>query len=79
MSFENVDKLITNEGSVSFFDFYPEYDDDDKFYGINESEKYKAVIEPKAICSLDGCGNVLHAKGFCHRHYRQYKRNAIAA
>lgn len=79
LSFNNVDKLITNEGTVNFIDFYPEYVDDDEFFNINESGKYETAVAPKAICSIEGCNNSMHAKDFCHRHYRQYRRNAIAA
>lgn len=25
------------------------------------------------ICSVDGCNNKVHAKGYCDKHYRQYK------
>lgn len=79
LSFSNVDKLITNEGTVNFIDFYPEYVDDDEFFNINESDKYKVEVPPKTICSFDGCKEATHAKSLCHRHYRQMKRNTIAA
>ena len=26
-------------------------------------------------CSVDGCSNKHHAKGYCNKHYRQYKKN----
>lgn len=77
LSFDNVDRLITNEGTVNFIDFYPEYDNDE-FFTINDG-KYKAIIPPKSVCSIEGCENSMHARGFCHRHYRQWKRNRVAA
>lgn len=28
-----------------------------------------------AICIIESCGDHIHAKGFCEKHYRRYKRN----
>lgn len=77
LSFNVVDRMITNEGTVNFIDFYPEYDNDE-FFNINQSDKYNTVVPPKVICSVDGCDNSMHAKGLCHKHYRQ-KRMTVGA
>ena len=72
LMFESVDKMITY-GSHNFCDFYPEYDDDELFYSLNERME---IIEPKRVCEIEGCSRALHAKGMCHHHYRKSKAAA---
>ena len=31
------------------------------------------------ICLVDGCGKTVHAKSFCHNHYRESKRRATGS
>lgn len=75
MSFNNLDKMLANEGSRSIMDFYPEYYDDDAFFNI-EAEN---PIRPKRTCSIEGCDMAHHSKGLCNQHYRESKREKVAA
>lgn len=74
LTFENVDRLVTY-GSHNFFDFYPEYDDEEKFCSIND---IGVAPRPKKFCTIEGCGGALHAKGMCQVHYSRVKRKERA-
>lgn len=80
MSFNNLDKMLANEGSRSIMDFYPEYYDDEAFFNIETNSRYidsnspHGPAEPKRRCSMDGCDMAHHSKGFCNLHYREHRR-----
>lgn len=83
MSFENIDKMITNEGGCSLIDFYPEYANDEEFFNINErhneSDADLNSVVPKSVCSIDNCNSPVHGKGYCNRHYRMNRRGTLVA
>lgn len=32
------------------------------------------MAKPKLVCAVSGCGREHHAKGYCNRHYKKYKK-----
>ena len=76
ISFQTLDKIISNEGSRSIIDFYPEYDDPEAFakYG---SMAPVAVFENTRKCKVEDCGRPHHSKDMCSTHYKRwYHQNA---
>lgn len=71
MSFQNIDKLLANEGSRSIIDFFPEYADD-SFSKVGAAPCRGAV--PKKVCSVEGCEKAHHSRGYCNQHYRKVKK-----
>lgn len=78
MSFQNIDKMLTSEGSRTIIDFFPEYADDDVFFS-DEFKSAQATVAPKRRCSIDGCDGAHHSRGLCNRHYRRHKKGAVVA
>lgn len=74
MTFQNIDTMITNEGGRSLIDFYPEYDNDE-FFSLSAT----VAVVPKNMCSIEGCEDPVHGKGYCNRHYRKHKRGTLVA
>lgn len=74
MSFENVDKMLANEGSRTIIDFFPEYAEDSF---LDSEPEAKRIIEPKRHCTIEGCERGHHSKGYCDRHYRKFKRGKL--
>ena len=64
------------DGHVNFFDFYPEYGDDE-FFTINERYGDAIGVRPKRVCAVDSCDLAVHGKGYCNRHYRQYAKGMV--
>lgn len=78
MSFDNMDKMLANEGSRTIIDFFPEYMDDETFFDPDFGKRVE-LGTAKRKCTIDGCGRGHHSKGFCNRHYRMSKRGTLAA
>lgn len=77
MSFDNVDKLLANEGSRTIIDFFPEYTDDEAFFNPDLAKRKDTGIEKKRGCRIEGCERPHHSRGLCNGHYRMSRRGTL--
>lgn len=81
LSFNTVDLLITKEGGHHISEFYPEYEEERFCTGEMEGiyKTQERAIEPKAYCRVEGCDGSIHGRGYCNRHYRQFRKGHLPA